>query len=112
MDLTGKIAVITGANRGMGKAMTEKLSELGSTVYMVCRDEKRGRQAINELKGNNPKLKIILKIADMGKISDLQQLEAELVSETHHIDYLVNNAAVNVDKSNTRNSIKNGISYF
>jgi hypothetical protein len=34
----------------MGRAMSEKLSEMGSIVYMVCRDEKRGKEAVDQLK--------------------------------------------------------------
>ncbi len=102
MNLSGKIAVITGANKGMGKAMSERLSEMGSIVYMVCRDERRGKNTVNQLKQKNTNLKLLLKIADMGKIADIEKIAEEISEEREHIDYLINNAAVNLERPNTR----------
>ena len=42
-DLRGKIAVVTGANSGMGMATVEALGDKGATVIMLCRSEERGR---------------------------------------------------------------------
>ncbi len=102
MDLFGKITVITGANKGMGKAISKKLGEMGSTVYMICRNEKKGNDAINELKMQNPSLKLILKIADMGRPADILQVTQALYKELDHIDFLINNAAINLERSDTR----------
>lgn len=102
MNLSGKITVITGANKGMGKAMSERLSELGSIVYMVCRDERRGKNTVNQLKQKNTNLKLELKIADIGKIADIEKLSQEISEERDYIDFLINNAAVNLEKPNTR----------
>ena len=81
MSLLGRISVITGANKGMGKAMTEKLGEMGSTIYMVCRDEKRGEKTAFQLKEKNPNLNLILKIANMGRITDIVHLAEEILKE-------------------------------
>ena len=48
-DLNGKTAIVTGANSGMGFATVEALSDMGATVLMLCRNEKRGRDAIDSL---------------------------------------------------------------
>ena len=48
-DLNGKIAIVTGANSGMGLATVEALSDMGATVIMLCRNEERGRAAVAEL---------------------------------------------------------------
>ena len=48
-DLKDKIAIVTGANSGMGLATVEALSDKGATVIMLCRNEKRGREAVAKL---------------------------------------------------------------
>ena len=44
-----KIAIVTGANSGMGFATVEALSDKGATVIMLCRSEERGRKAVARL---------------------------------------------------------------
>ena len=48
--LEGKIAIVTGANSGMGKATVAALADMGATVIMMCRDKKRGRDAFLDLR--------------------------------------------------------------
>lgn len=95
-----KIVVITGANKGMGKAMTQKLAEMGATVYMVCRNEESGSKVEKEFKDNN--LSALLKIVDLEKVEDIDTLVQEVTSEQDHIDVLINNGAVNLEKTETR----------
>ena len=45
-NLDGKVAIVTGANSGMGMATVEALSDKGATVIMLCRSEERGKEAI------------------------------------------------------------------
>jgi dehydrogenase/reductase SDR family protein 12 len=49
VDLTGKIAVVTGANSGLGKHVASELFKRGATVHMLCRDEIRGEQARQDI---------------------------------------------------------------
>lgn len=95
-----KVIIITGANKGLGKAMSQKFAEMGSTVYMICRNRERGEQAKKELAKQN--LKIILKVADMGKITDIERLMNEISFVEEQVDVLINNAGVNIDNSDSR----------
>ena len=45
-DLKDKVAIVTGANSGMGMATVEALSDKGAAVIMLCRNEARGRKAV------------------------------------------------------------------
>lgn len=47
--LNGKTAIVTGANSGMGMATTAALADMGAVVIMLCRNEKRGKEALNKL---------------------------------------------------------------
>src|ERR1051325_10511573 len=49
VDLTGKVAVVTGANSGLGKHVASELFKRGATVHMLCRDETRGEQARQDI---------------------------------------------------------------
>ncbi|WP_078610832.1 MULTISPECIES: SDR family NAD(P)-dependent oxidoreductase [Streptomyces] len=45
-----RVAVVTGANKGVGRAIAQQLADLGMTVYLGARDEERGRAAESELR--------------------------------------------------------------
>ena len=45
-SLDGKLAIVTGANSGMGMATVEALADEGAKVIMLCRSEKRGKKII------------------------------------------------------------------
>lgn len=100
MSLNGKIVIITGANKGMGYAMTRKLAQRGATVYMICRSKEAGLKAERKLKKQN--LDVRLKVTDLENDDDIINLEREISSEQDHIDILVNNGAVNLEKPDTR----------
>jgi len=91
--MKGKTAVITGANRGLGFAMSEKLASLGTKVIMVCRSQKTGEEAVSKLKSRN--LDIILKTADVETPKDIEKLAGEISEKFPLIDVLINNAGVN-----------------
>ena len=69
-DLCGKIAIVTGANSGMGYATAEALSDMGATVLMLCRNEERGRAAIASLTAMKER-KLDLLICDLGDYSSI-----------------------------------------
>ena len=48
-DLTGRVAIVTGGNGGLGRGMARGLAEAGATIAIAARDEGKGRKAIEEL---------------------------------------------------------------
>ncbi len=93
-----KTALITGANRGLGFAMSEKLATLGNKVIMVCRNKNSGENSFLKLKQKN--LDVILKFANIENIDDIKKLYDEVSSEYSRLDILINNAGVNLEKEN------------
>ena len=83
--LNGKVAIVTGANSGMGKATVEALSDQGATVIMLCRSDKRGREAYTDLmQSGDRKLDLIL--ADLGDYSSIRNFVRQVKEKYSRID--------------------------
>ena len=89
--LDGKKALVTGAARGLGKAIADGLAESGATVYGTSRDAASARQ-ISERYGT-PCLSM-----DLAQAGDMRRFAESLMRDGGGIDLLVNNAGVNVPK--------------
>ncbi|MBL4710789.1 MAG: SDR family NAD(P)-dependent oxidoreductase, partial [Flavobacteriales bacterium] len=64
-SMIGKICLVTGANAGIGYAISLGLAKMGATVVIVCRNESRGEAAMTELKEKSGSSSISLFIADL-----------------------------------------------
>lgn len=88
------VAVVTGANSGMGKATSIALAKTGATVVMLCRSRLRGEEALQEVRtisGNNS---VDMLICDLGSFDSIENCCSELKSKYKRLDVLVNNAGV------------------
>ena len=92
MSFEGKIALVTGASRGIGRAIAEKLVAGGAKVIGTATSEK-GAEAISEYLGENGK-GIMLNVVDSASI---EQVLATIRAEFGEIDILVNNAGITRD---------------
>lgn len=99
--LNGKIAIVTGANSGMGMATTKALADMGATVVMLCRSEKRGKEALHILK-DKPDRKLELMICDLGDFSSIETFADAFRAKYKKLDILVNNAGfISLDRQTT-----------
>ncbi|WP_425495995.1 SDR family oxidoreductase [Paenibacillus lemnae] len=89
-----KIAVITGANSGMGLASTIELAKQGVRVIMACRSKERGEAALNEAKEHSGSDKIELMLCDLGDLSSIRRFVSEFQEKYPVLDVLLNNAGV------------------
>jgi NAD(P)-dependent dehydrogenase (short-subunit alcohol dehydrogenase family) len=93
--LTGKVALVTGGSKGLGKAMARGLAEAGADVIISSRHEEELRPALDEiLQGTGRRGKLV--VADMSKRDDVQRLARTALEQMGRIDILVNNAGTNV----------------
>ena len=97
MNLENKIAVVTGGAKGIGLAISEKLAEVGATVYAL------GRSANIEL---DTKYNIIYKQCDVSDLESVANTLTEIHKESGTIDILVNNAGITKDNLLLRMSEK------
>ncbi|MDX1579404.1 MAG: SDR family NAD(P)-dependent oxidoreductase [Gemmatimonadota bacterium] len=92
-ELSGRIAVVTGANSGVGKSAARLLGEAGAEVVMVCRSRVRGERARVELQ-QSAAADVVLEIADLSSQADVRALGERLATRLERLDILVNNAGV------------------
>ena len=104
--LEGKVAIVTGANSGMGMATTAALSDLGAKVIMLCRNEERGEKALSELmKKEGRSLEMI--ICDLGDYDSIRQFARRVKSKYERIDILVNNAGfISLNRQETKEGLE------
>ena len=105
-DLLNRIAIVTGANSGMGMATVEALSDKGATVIMLCRSEKRGQEAFARLtKEKNRKLELM--ICDLGDFDSIRGFARSVKEKYPQVDILVNNAGfISLDRQETKEGIE------
>lgn len=96
--LTKKIVVITGANAGIGKATALGLAELEATIVMICRDQKRGQAALEEIKDKSGNSNIDLLIADLSSQQQIRKVVEEFKDKYTNLHILINNAGVVLPK--------------
>ena len=90
--MQGKIALVTGASRGIGKAIAEELVAKGATVIGTATSEK-GAEAISAYLGQHGK-GLVLNVTDL---TSIEQTLAQIKAEFGEIDILVNNAGITRD---------------
>ncbi|MGO9607542.1 MAG: SDR family NAD(P)-dependent oxidoreductase [Candidatus Binataceae bacterium] len=96
-DLSGKVAIVTGGNGGIGRGIAIGLAKAGAKVAVLARNEERNRETLAELrKIGNPALAAKL---DVSRRADLKPAFEAVEGELGPVDILVNNAAFAILKS-------------
>ena len=93
-DLTGKLAVVTGSNSGLGLGLATRLSAAGADVVMAIRNRAKGEAAIEQIRATVPDAKLTIKSLDLSSLASVAALGEELNAEGRPIDILINNAGV------------------
>ncbi len=90
MDLSGKVALVTGGSRGLGLQMSEALGELGAKVAITARKQHELDAAVEQLSSQG--IDVMACSTDLSKHETLQGLVDSVVERFGNIDILVNNA--------------------
>jgi len=94
-DLTGKVAIITGSSKGIGKAIAERMAEHGAKVVISSRKAGPCEEVANEINGKYGEGRAMAIPANIASKEDLQRLVDETNAAWGQIDILVCNAASN-----------------
>ncbi len=93
-DLSGKVAVVTGAGRGMGRYMALDLARYGADVVLCSRTLAELERVGGEVEALGRKALVVP--TDVGRIAEIERMTAMAVERFGRIDILVNNAGMNV----------------
>jgi len=95
---TEKIALVTGANKGIGLEIVQQLAKAGFRVLLTARDRQRGEEASRKLQQDGLRVEFLQ--LDVTDETSIDRLAEELVSQIDHLDVLVNNAGILLDAPN------------
>src|SRR3954467_11293774 len=93
-DQSDRIAVVTGANSGLGLVTARELARHGALVVMACRNLDKGRAAQAEVAGAASGPKHELETLELASLSSVQAFVERFKANQEHLDLLINNAGV------------------
>jgi NAD(P)-dependent dehydrogenase (short-subunit alcohol dehydrogenase family) len=93
-DQQGRVAVVTGANSGLGLAAAGALAKAGATVVLACRNTEKGKGAQESIRAESPNAAVELEALDLASLDSVRAF-AERFGKAHDgLDLLINNAGV------------------
>ncbi len=92
-DMTGRVCVVTGATRGIGRATAEGLAQLGATTVLVARRREDGERVAREIAAKASVTPAVVS-ADLSSQASIRQAAAELARRYPRVHVLINNAGV------------------
>ncbi|MEN8906794.1 MAG: SDR family oxidoreductase [Clostridiales bacterium] len=103
-----KIAIVTGANSGIGTATSIELAKAEYKVIMLCRNQKKGSTALEIVKEKSNSKDVNLALCDLSSFSSINEFCSNFINSNNKLDLLINNAGVILTK---RQLNANGIEY-
>ena len=91
-DLSGKIALVTGATAGIGLITAEALAKMGATVVIVSRSEQKCRDVVTQIQANTGNTRVEYIAGDLSAMAQVRSVAAEFLRRYDRLHILVNNA--------------------
>jgi NAD(P)-dependent dehydrogenase (short-subunit alcohol dehydrogenase family) len=91
---SGRVAIVTGANSGLGLVTARELARAGASVVLGCRDTGRGAKAAEQIRAAVPDAELDLQSLDLASLASIADFAGRVTSSYDGIDLLVNNAGV------------------
>jgi NAD(P)-dependent dehydrogenase (short-subunit alcohol dehydrogenase family) len=106
-DQSGRLAIITGANTGLGFYTAAALADKGAHVVLAVRNLDKGKEAVDRITAKSPKADVALQQLDLTSLEDIRKAAEELRAAHDRIDLLINNAGVMyTDKATTKDGFE------
>lgn len=93
-EQAGRIAVVTGANTGLGFETAQALAGLGARVVLACRNPGRAEQARRRILARFPAAQLEVRLLDTGSLASVRAFAAGFLRDQRRLDLLVNNAGI------------------
>ena len=91
---TGKLAIVTGANSGIGYHTVLELARAGAAVIMACRNAQKAEEAKAKILAAVPQAKLEVAIVDMANLDSIREFAEAFVATGRQLDMLINNAGI------------------
>jgi len=92
--IDGQVAIVTGANSGIGYETAKELVRRGAKVIVACRDITKAQDACYQISSETGSKKVIPKALDLSSMKSVRDFANEVLSEETRLDILVNNAGI------------------
>jgi NAD(P)-dependent dehydrogenase (short-subunit alcohol dehydrogenase family) len=93
-DQTGRIAIVTGANSGIGYETASALADKGAIVIMACRDDEKASAAQFRCQATNPAGDVIVMQLDLADLDSVRSFSEQFHAKYDRLDLLINNAGI------------------
>jgi len=93
-SLDGRLAVVTGANSGLGLITARELARSGAEVVVAARNTEKGASAVSEIESDVPSAKLSLEKLDLGSLDSVRSFADRFRAAHDGLDLLINNAGV------------------
>ena len=95
-DQTGRVAIVTGANSGIGFETARVLAEKGATVVMACRNLVKANPKADEIRGAHPEATVEVMELDLSDLESVRRFADAFRAKHSRLDLLINNAGIMV----------------
>lgn len=95
-DQSGRVAIVTGANTGIGFEAARALAEKGAEVILACRNASKAEAAVARLRADVPDAKVRFESLDLSDLDHVRSFSERIHGELDRLDLLINNAGVMV----------------
>ena len=93
-DQSGRVAIVTGANSGLGLVTARELARAGARVVMACRNQEKGREAVRAVRVRAPGSELELEALDLASLDSVRSFAVRVRERHDALDLLINNAGV------------------
>jgi NAD(P)-dependent dehydrogenase (short-subunit alcohol dehydrogenase family) len=90
----GNRVIVTGGNSGLGFETALALALAGASVIIACRDEKKGSQAMNQIRARSPEADVNMVSLDLASLKSVHTFAEEILRGNSKLDLLINNAGI------------------
>jgi NAD(P)-dependent dehydrogenase (short-subunit alcohol dehydrogenase family) len=95
-DQTGRTAIVTGANSGIGLETARMLAKKGAHVVLACRNPEKGKAAIDSIEADGPAGRAVLAQLDLSDLASVEEFASAFAGRHDRLDLLIDNAGVMV----------------
>ena len=94
MNLSGKTAIVTGSNTGIGYETAVDLYKKGAKVYIACRNQDKALKAIQKMEINGGTGELVYEQLDLASLSSVKAFADNVIQAESSLDLLINNAGI------------------